>query len=713
LALAVLPSCIRCYAPTDSIQDTDPPQSGYLPNHNMDPAAVASSLALGWKLSFNLNEVFYAKPLVYTFNGAANESVITVSNQNIIRIHDGNTGTLLKTRTLLPPFQSTDTNCGDVSSTVGIIGTPIIDPNTDIMYFYSKSYKGVSGQYQLYAVNLPSLTDASGFPVLIDGHSANNDPTRYFLGGTVLQRPGLAMLGNTIVAGFGGHCDHWNYTGMLVAVSKTPGVGITNIQAMQASPGQAIDLDVTTEFGGKAGIWQSGMGIAADTNRVFFVTGNSRGAGANGGSNGKAASGKVYLSTLEQSVVNMAVNPSTGALQQQDYFEPFNYDSNNGGDLDFGSAGIALLDPTVFNGNGVNRIAVAGGKDGKLFILNADNLGGFAGVLQTIILSNGLRSGPASYPLEGVTSLNGAPGTGIVWVADGTWGLRAWNAVPVNGVLTPITFPNAFTTNGINKYQRAVFGNGKVYVTRNSALMMVTGGGGKTLSAPLTCSPNPIAFGNVMVTQTSTIQVTCTANVAITKPSPSLASTIFQVGPATFPASVPSGGTFSFPVTLNLTDANLITYENSTGTPLSPGALGGALNLFATAPAGYMQDTVISVSGTAVASQGYLVVNATSVSFGGVFVGGGSPSQSKGWVRLSNLGSTALKFSGYAYQDYYAGMTYVNITSSTVGNGYTSSSFPALGSTLAAGASIVVPLVFSPGETGIHASYLTIWSDNG
>jgi hypothetical protein len=75
----------------------------------------------------------------------------------------------------------------------------------------------------------------------------------------------------------------------------------------------------------------------------------------------------------------MAVNPSTGALQQQDYFEPFNYDSNNGGDQDFGSAGIALLDPTVFNGNGVNRIAVAGGKDGKLFIMNADNLGGFAG----------------------------------------------------------------------------------------------------------------------------------------------------------------------------------------------------------------------------------------------------------------------------------------------------------------------------------------------
>ena len=69
------------------------------------------------------------------------------------------------------------------------------------------------------------------------------------------------MLGNTIIAGFGGHCDNWNYTGMLVAVSKTPGVGITNIQATMASPGQAIELDVTQQFGGKAGIWQSGMVI--------------------------------------------------------------------------------------------------------------------------------------------------------------------------------------------------------------------------------------------------------------------------------------------------------------------------------------------------------------------------------------------------------------------------------------------------------------------
>jgi len=87
----------------------------------------------------------------------------------------------------------------------------------------------------------------------------------------------------------------------------------------------------------------------------------------------------VYLSTLEQAVVNMGVDPNTGNLTQQDYFESYAYDSNNGGDTDFGSAGLSLLDPTVFYGTGVARIAIAGGKDGKIYFMNADNLGGFAG----------------------------------------------------------------------------------------------------------------------------------------------------------------------------------------------------------------------------------------------------------------------------------------------------------------------------------------------
>lgn len=35
-----------------------------------------------------------------------------------------------------------------------------------------------------------------------------------------------------MIGGFGGHCDLFNYTGMLVAVSKSPGIGLSSYQSL-------------------------------------------------------------------------------------------------------------------------------------------------------------------------------------------------------------------------------------------------------------------------------------------------------------------------------------------------------------------------------------------------------------------------------------------------------------------------------------------------
>ncbi|KAJ9145434.1 WSC domain-containing protein [Pleurostoma richardsiae] len=517
---AVLPALVRSLSPTDEYQDADVPQSGYLPNHNLEPATL-STFKLTWSKQFNTAEVFYAKPLTYTPSGYSSELVILASNQNVLRVLDGLTGTVLFTRILDPPFQASDSQCGDIPNMIGITGTPLIDPATDIMYFYSKGYKNgatgpvntISGQYKLYAVKIPTLEDVAGFPVSLEGHFANNDNTRYFVGGTVLQRPGLAVLGDSIVAGFGGHCDNFNYTGMLVTASKTSGK-ITNVQAMVASPGAPSPqpTDITVQQGGKAGIWASGMGIAVDApnNRVFFATGNGRGAGVNGA--GLSVSGKIPISTLEQVVANFAVD-GAGGLTQKDYFEPYEYDNLNGADKDFGSSGVTLLDPNPFSGGGVSRLAVAAGKNGKVYVMDADNLGGFKmgsgggdGVLQTITYGTSFFGGVGSYPLEGgyiyvvptsdslyaykfgfdangkpvftqagktaltfagqcvptVTSLNGKAGSGIVWLSDINQGLVAYNAVPVGGVLQPITIPS---TGRLTKFQRPSFGNQRVYTS--------------------------------------------------------------------------------------------------------------------------------------------------------------------------------------------------------------------------------------------------------
>ena len=134
-----------------------------------------------------------------------------------------------------------------------------------------------AGNWKLYAVSTLDLSDAPGFPVSIQGMNANNDRARYIIGGTLNQRPGLTMLGNTIVTGFGSHCDNFNFTGFLITASKTPGVGITNIQAMVAAPGAPVPqaLDLMSQTNGKSGIWQAGFGLALDApkNRIFFATG--------------------------------------------------------------------------------------------------------------------------------------------------------------------------------------------------------------------------------------------------------------------------------------------------------------------------------------------------------------------------------------------------------------------------------------------------------
>ena len=87
----------------------------------------------------------------------------------------------------------------------------------------------------------------------------------------------MAIIGGTIVAGFGGLCDFYNYTGMIVGVSTKPGVGITSIYAMEGGPGATPESDdILHGKGGQAGVWMGGMSPSTDgSSRMFIVTGRS------------------------------------------------------------------------------------------------------------------------------------------------------------------------------------------------------------------------------------------------------------------------------------------------------------------------------------------------------------------------------------------------------------------------------------------------------
>lgn len=121
----------------------DPAQSGYLPDHNLHPATVGSSIfGILWKNAYNKNENFYAKPLTITPVSTGKQIVFLASAMNIIRTVDAATGALINSRTVQPPFLQSDIGCTDIPNFIGIIGTPVIDPNTETAYFFSKGYEG-------------------------------------------------------------------------------------------------------------------------------------------------------------------------------------------------------------------------------------------------------------------------------------------------------------------------------------------------------------------------------------------------------------------------------------------------------------------------------------------------------------------------------------------------------------------------------------------
>ncbi|KAG4437998.1 hypothetical protein IFR05_006499 [Cadophora sp. M221] len=766
--LAFVPVLVRSLAATDEIQDADPSQSGYLDNHNLHPNTVGSAIfGMLWKNTYGNKERWYAKPLVYTPPGAS-QLVFIASSQNVIRTLDAVNGTLLNSRTVQPPFLQKDIGCTDIPDFIGVIGTPIIDPNTNTAYFFSKGYKNgaasggmANGIYQFYGVDVQTLQDRPGFPILIDGHNADNDLARYFVGGTVLQRPSLAMVNGVVLGGFGGHCDLFNYTGMVVAVSTTPGVGVTSIFAMESSPGAPpVQGDILVEKGGKAGIWQGGMGLAVDGNRIFLATGNGQGH-ANGD---VGASGRTPLSTLDEVVGSFSVS-AQGKITLNDYFEPYEYISMDAGDRDLGSSGVTLLDPAVFKGTGISRMAVTLGKNSKAYIMNANNLGGFKqgpggtdNVIQTITAQGTVFAGVGSYPLEGgyiyftptggatvcykmgldsngvpsftlvgqtngpaagrvgvgiptTTTYKGQIGTGILWISDPSLGLQAFNAVPVNGVLQPIPLP---ATGGLNKFQRPAFGDGRLYTTDSNGNIMCLG---SPVALPLNCT-DPIDFQDVTIGTSATRTVDCKALIPITKVNGcTTGNANWKCDNSTLPqGALAQGATFSFPVTWDLTTAVVQDVPQASFGKVIPGVESTSLNIITTnGVPKYSTVLPVSLTGRVVSQNAFMTITPTEIDLGGIVLGSaGAPSGLTASFILSNVGAQPLSILGTAWSNTINGnVQWTNITNGDLGNGFTSAQFPKSGDIIESGGSLTVSVKFLASVTGTYNSFVEFWTTGG
>jgi hypothetical protein len=697
------------------------------------------------------------------------------SSQNFIRVLNAETGAIINATQVHTPFLQSDIGCTDIPGTIGIIGTPTIDPNTDTVYFFSKTYipnlrvpgaTGTSnGVYYFHGVNVWTLVDVMQ-PILIDGTPAQNDPRRTFAGGVVLQRPSLTQIGSVVYGAFGGHCDLFNYTGLVIGIDVNLKRVVT-IYAMESGPlSTPSEVLLQTGGGGQAGIWMSGMGLASDGQRLFFVTGNGDAHQNNGG----PASGSSNLQTLGEAAINMAVD-GNGVLSLSDYFQPYDYENMDAADLDFGSGGIVLLDPTTFQGTGVSKMAVTAGKNGKVYILNANNLGGFKlgtgqtdGVLQTIVTNKAVFGASGSYPLEGgfiyltpvgyptycyqlgfsssgvpifelagqtneistgrvgvgiptVTTLNNQPGTAILWMTDPDAGIRAWFAVPQNEVLQNIPLPQI---GGANKFQRPAFGNGRVYTTDFNGVLYCLGA---PVALPLNCT-SPLNFGHLTLGQRETLSITCTASIAITSLNGmTVDDDRFVVTNSSLPTGpLAAGASFTFPVTWDLTNSVVQNNPNGLYGSVTPGIKSTPLTIYTTnGVPGYSTLFPISLTGTEVSASPFLELAPATVDYGGVVIL--DPTNVpviQSPFTITNAGQSSMQILGYAYTyDHFdSNPTYVNASQTNgvwdLGFGFTSTELPAINSILGPNSAVTIQSTFNATNgTGSYASYFQIWSTGG
>lgn len=310
----------------------------------------------------------------------------------------------------------------------------------------------------------------------------------------------------------------------------------------------------------------------------------------------------------------------------------------------------------------------------------------------------------------------GQVGSGILWITDVDTGLRAYKAVPdSNGNLIKINLP---PTGGLNKFQRPVFGDTRLYVSDNNGNVICLG---SPVSLPLNCT-SPVDFGSVILGSTSTNIVKCTALIAITSLAGLTTSDPTWVASN---SSLPTGAlaqgqTFTFPVTWNLTQASVQNAQNASFGATTPGVKSGSVTVYTNnGVAKFSNSLPISLTGTQVSAKPFLQLTPAEVDFGGIVVTSNStPAATDSSFIIANLGNLTMTITGYAYaNDSDDPIDYKNTTATNdgtrIGDNFVSSDLPAKGTQLEPGQSIIVPISFQADAVGNYQNIFTVWTDGG
>jgi len=314
--------------------------------------SVVNSSQFGKLRAYSVDGQIYAQPLFIpklSVNGSKFNVVFVATENNTVYAFDADgTQTSPLWSTNLGPASPRNDEEG-ISPELGITSTPVIDITTNTMYVVATT---TSGPFWLHALDISTGAEKFGGPVQVTGSVQGSGWDNYNgkiqLEAGCYQRNGLALnpVTNEIYIGFG-HCNH----GWLFAYNKTSlkQKGILN----------------DTPDGAGGGLWNGGGAPAVDE-----------------------MTGKVYIMTgVDQDDPPSGYNDSflrlTGDnLSLQDFFQPDDASYLALNDADLGSGSLVLMPD---NPSSTPHEVIGGGKDGKVFVVNRDDMGSFSAFTNNVI----------------------------------------------------------------------------------------------------------------------------------------------------------------------------------------------------------------------------------------------------------------------------------------------------------------------------------------
>lgn len=359
-------------------------RTGWFSSETLLTPANVNPTTFGWLATVALDARVDGEPLVareQNITGQGIHDVVYVATENnSVYAVDAVSGAILWQRNLgtAVPYTYKDDD-DNVYPIMGILSTPVIDRAAGAIYLVADVFNGSVDHFVLHALSLASGKDILKPAVVEFSHSLDDGTIWQFNPRYHLQRPGLLKANGNIYVTFGSNGD------ALGAASRGSILAYAAATLTLQSTTLTDRLALSSNPYYLSAIWQSGFAPAADTTGdVYFSTGNSD------------PNQPSYSASFNKP--ESAVRVSGDLSTVIDSFTPSNYFTLDGADNDLGSGGMLLLPDQP----GANpHLAVAGGKDGRAFLIDRDNMGGYTRsgpdqVLQTVTMGR-CWCGPAYY----------------------------------------------------------------------------------------------------------------------------------------------------------------------------------------------------------------------------------------------------------------------------------------------------------------------------